>query len=98
MSEWFIAASPEHQKKEKAKARELRASAWWKQQLGNGVCHYCGNRFKPQELTMDHVVPIARGGVSSKKNCVPCCKSCNTAKGNKTNSEMAVSKFESGDD
>lgn len=90
MDNWFIAASPEHQKREKAKARELRQSQWWKQQLGKGLCSYCGNKFPPAELTMDHVVPIARGGVSSKKNCVPCCKTCNTKKGHKTKAEIAL--------
>jgi len=29
---------------------------------------------------MDHVVPLARGGRSTKANCVPCCKECNTRK------------------
>jgi len=66
--------------KEKAKARELRASQWWKRKLAEGVCHYCHCRFKPSELTMDHVVPIIRGGKSSKGNVVPCCKECNNKK------------------
>ena len=29
---------------------------------------------------MDHVVPLIRGGKSTKGNIVPCCKSCNSAK------------------
>jgi 5-methylcytosine-specific restriction enzyme A len=29
---------------------------------------------------MDHVVPLARGGLSSKNNLVPCCKECNNDK------------------
>ncbi len=29
---------------------------------------------------MDHVVPLARGGKSTRGNLVPCCKECNTAK------------------
>jgi 5-methylcytosine-specific restriction endonuclease McrA len=29
---------------------------------------------------MDHIVPIVRGGKSSKSNVVPCCKACNTKK------------------
>lgn len=66
--------------KEKAKARELRASQWWKRKLAEGICHYCHRRFKPSELTMDHVVPIIRGGKSSKGNVVPCCKECNNKK------------------
>jgi 5-methylcytosine-specific restriction endonuclease McrA len=29
---------------------------------------------------MDHVVPIARGGLSTKGNLVTACKACNTKK------------------
>ncbi len=29
---------------------------------------------------MDHLVPLVRGGKSTKSNCVPCCKQCNTKK------------------
>ncbi|MBX2987317.1 MAG: HNH endonuclease [Bdellovibrionaceae bacterium] len=90
LSDWYVPASPEHQKREKAKARELRQSQWWKQQRGRGICHYCEGRFPPAELTMDHVIPVARGGLSNKKNCVPCCKACNTKKGAKTTAELAL--------
>jgi len=34
----------------------------------------------PKALTMDHIVPIARGGRSTKSNVVPACKTCNNAK------------------
>lgn len=81
MQEFFVAASLEHQKREKAKARELRHSQWWKQQVGPGICHHCGGKFSADEMTMDHLVPIARGGKSTKKNCVPSCKACNSNKG-----------------
>jgi 5-methylcytosine-specific restriction endonuclease McrA len=67
-------------KRERRKARELRASQWWKRRLAKGVCHYCTRPTPPRELTMDHMVPIARGGRSTKGNVVPCCKECNTAK------------------
>ncbi len=90
---YFQAASAAHQKKEKAKARDLRLSAWWKQQLGQGRCYYCEQRFKPSELTMDHVLPIARGGTSDKKNCVTSCKECNTKKGHKLPVEMVLEKM-----
>ena len=33
-----------------------------------------------KELTMDHIVPLARGGKSTKGNVVPACKACNNAK------------------
>lgn len=95
MSDWYVPAPAEHQKREKAKARELRQSSWWKQQLGKGICYYCEGRFPPTELTMDHIMPIARGGQSNKKNCVPCCKECNTQKGSRTRSEMALDSLAS---
>ncbi len=67
-------------KRERAKARELRHSAWWKRRLADGRCHYCGGAFPVQELTMDHIVPIIRGGKSTKGNIVPACKECNNKK------------------
>ena len=67
-------------KRERRKARELRSSQWWKRRLAKGVCHYCGQSMPPKALTMDHIVPIARGGRSTKSNVVTACKACNTAK------------------
>ncbi len=80
MSQFDFFDDEGHQRREKEKARELRQSQWWKRRLAKGVCHYCGRRFPARELTMDHVVPVARGGKSTKGNVVPCCKECNTRK------------------
>ncbi|WP_413294955.1 HNH endonuclease [Bdellovibrio sp. HCB185ZH] len=92
--DYFFSAAPEaHQKKEKAKARELRQSQWWRQELGKGLCYHCGEKFKSAELTMDHLIPIARGGKSTKNNCVPSCKDCNSKKGYKTRAEMALEEL-----
>ncbi len=66
--------------REKAKARKLRQSQWWKNEIARGICRFCGEKFKSSELTMDHVVPISRGGKSTKGNIVPCCKECNNKK------------------
>ena len=66
--------------RERHRARELRESQWWKRQCAKGRCHYCGQRVAAARLTMDHVIPLARGGRSTKGNLVPCCKACNTAK------------------
>lgn len=67
-------------RKEKAKARELRKSSWWKNKIAQGVCHYCGQETSPGELTMDHIVPLARGGRSTKGNLAATCKDCNNKK------------------
>lgn len=65
---------------ERARARELRKTRWWQQKTASGLCHYCRNKFAYSELTMDHLVPLARGGRSTKDNLVPCCKECNNLK------------------
>lgn len=65
---------------ERNKARELRQSQWWQRKVSKGVCHYCKKPTPPKNLTMDHSVPLARGGRTTKGNIVPCCKTCNTRK------------------
>jgi 5-methylcytosine-specific restriction protein A len=67
-------------RRERNKARQLRATQWWKRRCAKGRCHYCGRATPPAELTMDHIVPVARGGRSVKGNLVPACKSCNIRK------------------
>lgn len=68
-------------KREKAAARELRKSRWWQTKIATrATCHYCGKSLKKDECTMDHVVPIVRGGRSNKGNVVIACKDCNNAK------------------
>lgn len=79
-TDFFIPVDEEHIKREKAKARELRASQWWKRKRSTGICYYCGKKFKPADLTMDHLVPVARGGKSAQGNLVPSCKDCNNKK------------------
>lgn len=69
-----------HIAREKAKARALRKTHWWQRKIANGICYYCGSKVGPQNLTMDHIVPLSRGGRSSKGNIVPACKECNNKK------------------
>jgi len=71
---------PKRLKAERDKARELRKSDWWNKKISAGICHYCGKKFAPKELTMDHIVPLARGGASTKNNVVPACAQCNSSK------------------
>jgi 5-methylcytosine-specific restriction enzyme A len=75
---FLVEVSEEEIRRERRKARELRDSQWWKKKRASGICHYCGEKFPPRELTMDHLVPIVRGGKSIKGNLVPACKSCNS--------------------
>lgn len=65
---------------ERNKARVLRKSRWWQQKTASGTCWYCGQQVGYHNLTMDHVIPLTRGGRSTKDNLVPCCKECNNKK------------------
>lgn len=80
MTDYFVSADEDHVRREKAKAREIRASQWWKRKRSTGICYYCGKKFKPAELTMDHLIPVTRGGKSVQGNLVPACKECNNKK------------------
>ena len=78
---WIFIEKDEKQiAREREKARRLKRSQWWQRKLQRGICHYCGKRCGRGELTMDHVVPLSRGGRSTRGNIVPACKACNSAK------------------
>jgi 5-methylcytosine-specific restriction endonuclease McrA len=55
----------------KARLRRGIFDAW-----GNG-CAYCG----AAATTLDHVLPLSRGGLTIRANLIPACRSCNLAKG-----------------
>jgi 5-methylcytosine-specific restriction endonuclease McrA len=98
MDEWIeISRDDKHVAREKQKAKELRQSQWWKNEIVKGRCHYCGKTFPPDALTMDHVLPIVRGGKSTKGNIVPCCKQCNNDKKYLTPAEIILKKLENGE-
>jgi 5-methylcytosine-specific restriction endonuclease McrA len=79
--DFFISQVTEEDiKKERAKAQQLRKSQWWKRKRAVGVCYFCNRKVAPKELTIDHIVPVIRGGKSTKGNIVPACKDCNNKK------------------
>ncbi len=86
----FNPVDPKSLAREKQKGRELRKSHWWKQQLAKGICYYCEQKTEPQDLTMDHKIPLSKGGKSAKGNVVPSCKECNNAKKNRTPVDMIL--------
>jgi len=54
------------------------------------TCQYCGNVHPSGELTLDHVVPRSRGGLSAWENLVACCHPCNRQKGNQLAHEAGM--------
>ena len=92
---WYtVEVSKQQIAAEREKAKKLRKTSWWLTKLNQGICEYCGNKFKPDELTMDHVVPLARGGKSTKGNIVASCKECNNKKKLDTPVDQILSKKE----
>src|SRR5207244_411029 len=51
-------------------------------------CHYCGENFSVEELTVDHKIPVLRGGEDIPSNVVLACLSCNSQKGPMTEQEF----------
>ena len=46
-----------------------------------GRCLYCGASFADAPLTVDHVVPVVRGGSDDATNLATACEACNREKG-----------------
>ena len=54
-------------------------------------CAYCGH--KPSKLTIDHVIPLSKGGGTTPDNIVPACFSCNSGKGNRPPKTIPVKRL-----
>lgn len=51
------------------------------------TCQYCHKVFAEKKLTVDHVMPLSRGGKHKWTNIVAACSPCNNKKGSKTPDE-----------
>ncbi len=56
-------------------------------------CQYCQVVLTAGELTLDHVMPRSRGGLSTWENLVACCHDCNRRKGNQLLHELSDMKL-----
>jgi 5-methylcytosine-specific restriction endonuclease McrA len=57
-------------------------------------CQYCSVVLTAGELTLDHVIPRSRGGLSTWENLVACCHNCNRRKGNQMLHELTDMKLQ----
>ena len=48
------------------------------------VCAYCGQSLHEEDLTREHIIPLAQHGVDSWMNVVTACRACNHRKSNRT--------------
>lgn len=49
------------------------------------TCIYCGSK---ENITIEHLLPVSRGGTNDASNLAPACLGCNSSKRNKTYEEF----------
>lgn len=60
-------------------AEATLTTAQWIEKLrtSQGCCYYCRKFIGYRALTLEHLVPVAKGGGTTAENCVPACMDCN---------------------
>lgn len=62
------------------KAGNLTPDQWLGIKYQSPICPMCGRFVECENLTLDHIIPLAKGGEHTKKNVQALCKSCNSRK------------------
>lgn len=53
-----------------------------------GRCYLCGDKVRYSDVTIDHILPLAKGGINDIDNLACCCRKCNMMKGSLTMKEF----------
>lgn len=83
MRDWLVANLDKHNEHSRQRRARLRDATIAEvtnrdiRRLMSSPCLYCGSH---ENITVDHVVPLARGGSHAIGNLVPACKTCNSRK------------------
>lgn len=51
-----------------------------KNRLTGAVCPYCGKRIMKRDITLDHIIPLSKGGHPGRRNKIVACRECNELK------------------
>ena len=68
--------------------RERRLALYMRDGL---ACVWCGSSLEDDNVTLslDHIVPVSRGGTNGSKNLVTSCRKCNSVRGDRTVRDFA---------
>jgi len=80
---WLTETAQQRRRVLIANAGPRCTSAEWKSlcDIVGNRCLWCG---KAEPLTIDHIIPVSKGGRNHIENCQPLCRSCNSKKATKT--------------
>lgn len=53
-----------------------------------GRCYYCNRSPHEEDRTIDHRIPLSKGGTDTRKNLVMACEDCNSHKGSMSEREF----------
>ena len=53
----------------------------WVRNNRNSTCIYCNTDLTIKNATVDHILPISKGGINTKVNFIVCCENCNSERG-----------------
>ncbi len=56
----------------------------------NGLCAYCGRSRNIKYMTVDHIIPLSKGGTDDLDNLQCTCKACNRLKDDMLPSEFTA--------
>jgi 5-methylcytosine-specific restriction endonuclease McrA len=73
---------PQGSRARRPKGRVRKRQRWRVAEAQNWRCAHCAAALEPATATLDHVIPLSRGGADDYDNHVAACFSCNQSRAN----------------
>jgi 5-methylcytosine-specific restriction endonuclease McrA len=81
----IVKANARHNRRARTKGQKVTLEEWTAiKEHQKQRCYWCKGKFKDEELTMDHVIPLSKEGLHDASNIVAACMPCNTKKHTQT--------------
>lgn len=71
-------------------SRQERVSRAYIIERDGGRCHACGKKCRDDEIHLDHLVPLARGGTHAPENLAVACARCNLSRGARGEAQLLL--------